>query len=229
MKPIEVVLVEDDVNVAEIVRLYLEQEGYTVYTSYTSSSGHYLIESIVPKVAILDVNLPGQSGFQLAERFRELSDGILIFLTGEKTKEKIMQGFNIGCDDYVTKPFDPQELIARVKANLRRIEVKDTKESEVLKVQDLTINYKDTNVFKNGELLELSKKEKMLLFYLSKHINQVISVETLYDVVWGYDAISDIKTVSVHMSTLRKKIEEDVKNPIYIETIRGFGYKFKME
>lgn len=223
MHPIKIVMVEDEAEIVEIVRLYLESEGFIVHTSLNATDGLRLIESIVPDVVLLDVNLAGENGFELAYRYRELSDGILIFITGEKTKDKIMQGFEIGCDDYVTKPFDPLELIARIKANIRRIKKNNSK---VLTIGNLAIHLKDLSVFKNGLAIDLFTKERMLLFYLVQHPNQVFSAEQLHRKIWGMDSDADLKTVSVHISTLRKKIEENPSDPKYIITVRGFGYKF---
>ena len=225
MRSTKIVMIEDECKIVEIVRLYLEQEGFTVYTSLNASEGLDLIESIVPDVLLLDINLPDQNGFELAYRYRELSDGILIFISGERTKDTIIKGFEIGCDDYVTKPFDPPELIARIKANIRRIR---KSESNVLTAGDLSINFKDMSVYKNGKLVDLFTKEKMLLFYLVQHPNQVFSAEQLYDSIWGIGSDADLKTISVHISTLRKKIEDDSGQPQYIHTVRGFGYKFSI-
>lgn len=224
MRSIKIVMIEDDYNIVEIVRLYLEQEGFTVYTSLNATEGFHLLESVVPDVLLLDINLPDQNGFELAYRYREQSDGVLIFISGEKTKDKIIQGFDIGCDDYVTKPFDPPELIARIKANIRRFSKND--DSDVLTVGDLSINFTDMSVYKKGKMVELFTKERMLLFFLAQHPNQVYSAEQLYDIIWGIESDAELKTVSVHISTLRKKIEEQPSHPRYIHTVRGFGYKF---
>lgn len=223
MHSIKIVMIEDENQIVQIVRLFLEKAGFTVYTALNATEGLHLIESIEPEVVLLDVNLPDQSGFELARRYREKSDGILIFITGEKTQDKVIQGFDIGCDDYVTKPFDPPELIARIKANIRRFSMKN---SDMLTFGDLSINLKDVSVCKKEKMVELFTKERMLLFYLVQHPNQVFSAEQLYDSIWGLESDADLKTVSVHISTLRKKIEDDPSHPQYIVTVRGFGYKF---
>lgn len=227
MKQIEIVIIEDDPSILEIIRLYLERESYVVFTAKNASEGLFLIESVMPDVALIDVNLPDESGFEIARKFREISNGILFFITAEKGKEKVIQGFEVGCDDYITKPFDPAEVVARVKANIRRIK-KPQNENKFI-FGNVEINFKEASVTKNGVALDLSKKEKMILFYLVQHPNQVVSTELLYEKIWGFDSISDLKTVSVHMSTLRKKIEDEPNNPKYIKTVRGFGYKFNME
>ncbi|MEC1716294.1 response regulator transcription factor [Schinkia azotoformans] len=225
MNPIKVLVIEDDASIVEILRLYLQREGFTVYTSLKAADGIRLMEEVTPHIVLLDIHLPDKSGFELARKYREISNGILIFITGEKTKTTIIQGFDIGCDDYVTKPFDPPELIARIKAQLRRSGMATAK---ILRVGDLTINFTNKSVYKNNEKIDLFIKERMLLFYLAEHPNQVFSTEQLYDNIWGIDYNTDLKTVSVHISTLRKKIEDNPKKPRYIETVRGFGYKFPL-
>ncbi len=223
MHPIKVLLIEDEYTILEIIRLYLEREGYTVYSSLNATEGLRLIEEITPDILLLDINLPDQNGFKLAQRYRELSDGILIFITGERTKSTILHGFEIGCDDYITKPFDPPELIARIKASVRRSGISSR---SLLTLGNLTINFSDKSVQKNSEKINLFTKERMLLFYLAEHPNQVFTAEQLFDYIWGMDSDAELKTVLVHISTLRKKIEENPKNPQYIQTVRGFGYKF---
>lgn len=218
-----ILIVEDDASIIEILHLYLKREGFSVYSSLNAAGGLRWMEEIIPDIVLLDLNLPDRNGFELARRYRELSNGILIFITGEKTKGTIIQGFEIGCDDYITKPFDPPEVIARIRANLRRIG-KST--SNLLTLGDLSINFSDKSVRKKESIVDLFAKEKMLLFHLAQHPNQVFSTEQLYELIWGMDSEADLKTVQVHISTLRKKIEANPKNPRYIQTVRGFGYKF---
>ncbi|SOC03427.1 two-component system alkaline phosphatase synthesis response regulator PhoP/two-component system response regulator VicR [Ureibacillus xyleni] len=224
MNYIKVVIVEDDPKIVEILTVYLEKEQYRVYTALNAVDGINLISNIQPDVLLLDVNLPDQNGFELAKKYRlQSDDGILFFITGEKAKEKLIKGFEVGCDDYITKPFDPTEVVVRLKANLRRLEKNDP---NIIRIGSLVVNFKDATVTKDGSFLALSIKEKMLLFYMMKNPNQVLTTELLYDTIWGYDSISDLKTVTVHISTLRKKIEENPNKPQYIKTVRGFGYKF---
>lgn len=223
MRSINILIVEDDCSIIEILRLYLMRYGFTVHSSLNAEDGLRQIEDVIPDIVLLDLNLPDKSGFELARRYRTLSDGILIFITGEKTKSTILHGFEIGCDDYITKPFDPPEVIARIKANLRRT---GRSTSNQLTLGDLTINFSDKSIHKNRVQVDLFAKEKLLLFHLAQHPNQVFSAEQLYDLLWGMNSDADLKTVLVHLSTLRKKIEDDPKNPQYIQTVRGFGYKF---
>ncbi|OZU89395.1 DNA-binding response regulator [Virgibacillus indicus] len=225
MRPVHILIVEDDFSIVEILRLYLEKEGYIVHYSLNAADGLHIIEKELPDIVLLDLNLPDQSGFNFAKEYRKLSDGILIIITGERTKDTIMKGFEIGCDDYITKPFDPPEVIARIKANLRRI---SRNYSDTIIAGNLSINFSDKSVSKNGEPINLFTKEKMLLFHLVQQPNQVFSVEQLFDLIWGFDSSANLKTVHVHLSTLRKKIEDDPKKPRYIITVRGFGYKFQL-
>lgn len=226
MQTINILIVEDESIIIDILRLYLEKEGFTVYSSLNAADGLRFIEEDAPDIVLLDINLPDLNGFELARRYREISDGILIFITGERTQGTIIEGFEIGCDDFITKPFDPPEVLARIKAIMRR---SGTLASNVLKLRDLTINFSDKSIYKNGQEVDLFTKEKMLLFYLVEHPNQVFSAEQLFDLIWGIDSDANLKTVSVHLSTLRSKIEDNPKNPQYIQTIRGFGYKFSTQ
>lgn len=223
MRPFKVLLIEDEYFIIEIIRLYLEREGFIVYSSQNAADGLRLMKEITPDILLLDIHLPDQTGFYLARKYRETSNGILIFITGEKEKSTILQGFEIGCDDYITKPFDPPELIARIKASIRRSGINT---SNVLTLGDLSINFSEKSVHRNNKEIELFTKERMLLFYLAEHPNRVFSADHLYDFIWGIDSDTDLKTVLVHISTLRKKIENNPKDPQHIQTVRGFGYKF---
>lgn len=218
----KVVIVEDDVDIMEVLSLYIENAGYDTYKAWTIADGQALIESKHPDVIVLDVNLPDGNGFELARIIRQQSDAVLIFLTANDLLEHKLEGFDVGADDYVTKPFIPKELIARIQAHLKR----HPKSSNTLVFDELTIHLDEKEVYKNGELINLYTKEKQLLFYLVEHINKVLSFEQLIDYVWGYDGVVDAKTLSVHMSTLRRKIEDIPSQPKWIHTIRGFGYKF---
>ncbi|MBD8005451.1 response regulator transcription factor [Bacillus norwichensis] len=225
MNTIKILIVEDEHSIITILRLYLEKEGFIVLSSASASEGMRLIDEAAPDILLLDIHLPDQNGFDVARKFREKSDGILIFITGEKSKSIVLEGFEIGCDDFIIKPFDPVELIARVKANIRRTGLAA---SEVLRLGDLTINLMNKTVYKNNQKVDLFTKEKMLLFHLAQNPNQVFSAEQLYDRIWGMDSNADLKTVQVNLSTLRKKIEDNPKKPKYIQTERGFGYKLSV-
>ncbi len=222
MTPLTILIIENDEELINILRIYLEREGFTVHSTTCPHHGVELIETINPDILLLDIHFPDQSGLELARKYREISNGILIFITGEQTKDMVMKGFEIGCDDYVRKPFAPSELIARIKAHLRRF----TPKLALSTYGNLTINFQNKTIYKHGQEVELYTKEKMLLLYLAQHPNQVFSAEHLFEQIWGMDSKADLKTIHVHISTLRRKVEVHPKKPSYIITVRGFGYKF---
>lgn len=220
----KVVVVEDDLDILEVLSLYIENAGYQLWTATTIREGQSLIIQKQPDVIILDLNLPDGNGFELAQTIRQQSNAILIFLTANDTLEHKLQGFDIGADDYITKPFIPKELLARIQAHLKRHQ----KPMNILVANELLLDFDKKEVYKNGRPISLYTKEKQLLFYLAENANKVLSFEQLLDHVWGYDGVVDTKTLSVHMSTLRRKVEDTPSNPKWIHTIRGFGYKFNL-
>lgn len=220
----KIVIVEDDLDILEVLTLYIENAGYQLWQATTMSDGKNAIFQHNPDVIILDINLPDGSGFELAETIRQQSNAILIFLTANDTLEHKLEGFDVGADDYITKPFIPKELLARIQAHLKRHQ----KSSNILQAGELVLNFDKKEVYKNGELITLFTKEKQLLFYLAENANRVLSFDQLLDHVWGYDGVVDSKTLSVHMSTLRRKVEDIPSQPKWIHTIRGFGYKFTL-
>ena len=217
-----VVIVEDDVDILEVLTLYVENAGFQTHAATTFQDGKQLILDKRPDIIVLDINLPDGNGFELAQFIRQQSNAILIFLTANDTLEYKLEGFELGADDYMTKPFIPKELIARIHAHLKRHQ----KPANQLQCGSLLLDFDKKEVFKNGETVPLFIKEKQLLFYLAENIDKVIEFEVLLDHVWGYDGIVDTKTLSVHISTLRRKIEDVPSQPKHIQTIRGFGYKF---
>lgn len=217
-----VVIVEDDLDIMEVLKLYVDNAGFQSFQATTFQEGQQLILQEQPDVIVLDVNLPDGNGFELAEVIRQQSDAILIFLTANDTLEHKLEGFNLGADDYITKPFVPKELIARIQAHLKR----HNKKNRILQCDNLLLDFDKKEVYKNGELIPLFIKEKQLLFYLAENADIVMEFEQLLDHIWGYDGIVDTKTLSVHISTLRRKIEDIPSKPKWIHTIRGFGYKF---
>ncbi len=220
----KILIVEDDIDIMEVLSLTLVNANYTVLKAPSLSTGWHLVGTQRPDLILLDVNLPDGTGFELAQKIREVSDAIIIFVTVNHLIEQKLEGFEVGADDYITKPFIPKELLARVQANLkRRI---PSKQNHVVHIDNLSIHFDEKNVYKDGQLLNLFTKEKLLLFFLMEHANQVISVDQLIDHVWGYDGVTDLKTVSVHISTLRRKIEDVPSKPKWIQTVRGFGYQF---
>lgn len=220
----KILIVEDDVDIMEVLFLSINNAGYEVLQASTISKGWEAVQSQQPDIILLDVNLPDGNGFELARKIREISDAVIIFLTVNSLIEHKLEGFDVGADDYITKPFIPKELIARIQAHLKR-KMPSQKEN-ILHIGNLSIHYDQMDIYKNGELLNLFTKEKKLLLYLIEHANIVLSVDQLINQVWGYDGVADSKTLSVHISTLRRKIEDTPAKPQQIQTIRGFGYKF---
>ena len=225
-----VLIAEDEADIRHLMTLYLQQE----YKVISYSNGEEALAGIIentPDIVLLDILLPGMNGFQICESLREKKiNAPVIFLSAKREQNDKIRGLEIGADDYMTKPFDPGELMARVKANLRRtnqeVNTKE-KDKQMVKSGDLQIDIERYAVTVGGSSIHLSTKEMQLLILLASNPHRVYSTEQLYDLIWGEDHFGDLKTVSVHISTLRKKIEKNPSKPSYIITIRGFGYKFQ--
>lgn len=225
-------IVEDDQGIRELTSLYLQKKGYTVITADTGIKALDLVHSDEPNLVLLDILLPGMSGFDVCVKIRKTSIVPVLFMSCKRDSEDKVQGFNAGADDYITKPFDLVELEARIQAILRRSgQQLETQQSthRFLSVDQLSIDLKNFDVYIRQELVNLYAKEKQLLLILVKNPNQVFSAEQLYNQIWGVESYGDLKTVMVHISNLRRKIEVDPGKPKYIQTVRGFGYKFATE
>lgn len=220
----KILIVEDDVDIMEVLFLSLASAGYEVLKAPTISKGWQAVRKQQPDLILLDVNLPDGNGFELAAKIRKISDAIIIFVTVNSLIEHKLEGFDVGADDYITKPFIPKELIARIQAHLKR--KAPSQKEKILHIDNLSVDYEQMDIYKDGELLNLFTKEKQLLLYLIEHSNKVLTVDQLINHIWGYDGVADSKTLSVHISTLRRKIEDTPTKPQRIQTIRGFGYKF---
>lgn len=222
-----VLVVDDDVNICELIRLYLEKEGCEVLTVYNGKSGLESFTESAPNIVILDIMLPGMDGWQVCREIRKISNIPIIMLTAKgETFDKVL-GLELGADDYIVKPFEPKELVARVKAVLRRYERKDYDVMEVV-FPNLVIN-KSTYVVKlNGKDLELPPKELELLYFLASNPNKVFTREQLLENVWGFDFYGDSRTVDVHVKRLREKI--DSPGQVWqLKTVWGVGYKFEVK
>ncbi len=223
----KVLVVDDDVNICELIRLYLEKEGWEVLTVYNGKSGLESFTQSAPSIVILDIMLPGMDGWQVCREIRKISNIPIIMLTAKgETFDKVL-GLELGADDYIVKPFEPKELVARVKAVLRRYERKDFDAMEVV-FPNLVIN-KSTYVVKlNGKDLELPPKELELLYFLASNSNKVFTREQLLENVWGFDFYGDSRTVDVHVKRLREKI--DMPGQVWqLKTVWGVGYKFEVK
>jgi DNA-binding response OmpR family regulator len=223
-----ILVVDDEIKIVEILKSYLENEGYIVCTAYNGADAIGLFNKEKPSLIILDIMLPDINGTEVCEFLRSKSKVPIIMLTAKTEEEDILKGLNIGADDYMTKPFSPRQLVARVKALLRRIEDDNSKESEVATFNDgdLRINEFNYEVRKSGKIINLTPVEYSILVTISKHSSKVFTREELIYIALegmfeGYD-----RTIDSHIKNLRQKIEDDPKNPVYIVTVRGIGYKF---
>ncbi|HEX9061219.1 MAG TPA: response regulator transcription factor [Clostridia bacterium] len=223
----KVLVIDDDVNICELIRLYMEKEGFEVLTTYNGIKGISTFKESTPNIIILDIMLPGADGLQVCREIRKVSSIPIIMLTAKgETFDKVL-GLELGADDYIVKPFDPKELVARVKAVLRRYERKEIDVQEIV-FPNLVINKSDYTLKINGKVLEVPPKELELLFFLASNPNKVFTREQLLEHVWGFDFYGDSRTVDVHIKRLREKI--DMENQIWqLKTVWGVGYKFEVK
>jgi len=225
----KILVVDDEKPIADILQFNLEKEGYDVVCAYDGDEAIRLAEEERPDLILLDIMLPGKDGNEVCREVRKTQTMPIIMLTAKDSEIDKVLGLELGADDYVTKPFSTRELIARVKANLRRqqhaSEEVDTKsEKKNIHIGDLTIHLDAYTVSRNGEEIELTHREFELFHYLARHIGQVMTREHLLETVWGYDYFGDVRTVDVTVRRLREKIEENPSNPVWIVTRRGVGY-----
>ena len=227
----KVLIVEDEEAIAEIEKDYLELSGFEVTVKSDGESG---LESAMGEdydICILDVMLPGVDGFEICRQVREKKNIPIILVSAKKEDIDKIRGLGVGADDYMTKPFSPSELVARVKAHLARYErlVSSSKENnDVIEIRGIKIDKTARRVFINGEEKVFTTKEFDLLTFLAEHTNHVYTKDELFKEIWDMDSIGDIATVTVHIKKIREKIEFDTSKPQYIETIWGVGYRFKV-
>lgn len=226
----KVLIIEDEKAISDIIRFNLTKEGFDVEVAYDGQDGLDKAVKIEPDLILLDVMLPLMDGFQVCKRVRETQAVPIIMLTAKEEEVDKVLGLELGADDYITKPFGMRELIARIKANLRRTDLTLGLKGEPSNVQDfanLSIDMNRYEVRKNDQVLELTLREFELLKYLAERENKVFSREQLLEEVWGYEYYGDIRTVDVTVRRLREKLEDDSSNPKYIMTKRGIGYYFR--
>ncbi|MGH2711576.1 MAG: winged helix-turn-helix domain-containing protein [Actinomycetota bacterium] len=219
-----ILLVDDDARLREIVGMALEGEGYGVRTAASAEEASEILEGLEPDLLILDVMLPGKDGFELAREIRTRSSAPILMLTAKTDTIDVVVGLESGADDYVTKPFVTKELVARIRALLRRARATETSPRKIV-VGGLEILPEAASVTKNGEPVHLTKTEFKLLLALASRPNQVFTREVLLQQVWEYDYFGDSRLVDVHVRRLRWKIEDDPRNPEIVQTVRGLGYK----
>jgi len=223
----KVLVIDDDVNICELIRLYLEKENFDVVTVNNGVQGLEEFRRQAPSIVILDIMLPGTDGWQILREIRKISSIPVIMLSAKgETFDKVL-GLELGADDYIVKPFEPKELAARIKAVLRRFDNKDTNTEEIV-YPNLNINKSDYTVKIAGKQVDMPPKELELLYFLASNPNKVYTREQLLENVWGFDFFGDSRTVDVHIKRLREKLDvPDV--PWSLKTVWGVGYKFEVK
>ncbi|WP_062351052.1 response regulator YycF [Bacillus kwashiorkori] len=224
----KILVVDDEKPIADILQFNLKKEGYEVHCAYDGDEALEMVEEIKPDIILLDIMLPNRDGMEVCREVRKKYEMPIIMLTAKDSEIDKVLGLELGADDYVTKPFSTRELLARVKANLRRHQqvtaVVEEQGTNEIAIGSLVIHPEAYIVSKRGEMIELTHREFELLFYLAKHIGQVMTREHLLQTVWGYDYFGDVRTVDVTVRRLREKIEDNPSNPSWLVTRRGVGY-----
>lgn len=223
-----ILLVDDEPTIIRLMAGYLEKEGFSIEVARDGSTAVQKASLLNPSLIVLDVMLPELDGWEVCRRIRQHSDVPILMLTARSDETDKIVGLSIGADDYLTKPFSPRELVARVKALLRRSTMRlAEKRTEWISVHELTLDLKAMTVTKRGESIHLTAIEYQLLKIMASHPGQVFTKQQLLDLCWGYQFMGDDRLVVVHVGNLRKKLEDDPGNPQYILTVRGTGYCFR--
>ena len=226
-----ILITEDEREIAELIKLYLENESYMVFCAEDGKEALELLEQESIDMAILDIMMPGMDGYELTKRIRKRSNMPILILSAKTQSCDKIRGLNLGADDYMTKPFSPSELVARVKAHLARYERligTGVQENDIIEIRGLKIDKTARRVWINGEEKNFTTKEFDLLTFLAQNPNRVFTKDELFKEIWAMESIGDIATVTVHIKKIREKIELNTAKPQYIETIWGVGYRFKV-
>jgi two-component system response regulator ResD len=222
----KVLIVDDDENISEVIKMYLENSGYETKVSHNGREAQEFFVQYKPDLVMLDIMLPSVDGIDVLKWIRKQSETPVIMLTAKgETFDKVL-GLELGADDYIVKPFEPKEMVARVKAVLRRYNV-ENEDKEVLKFPDLTVDINSYNVVFKGAEVKMPPKEFELLYFLARNKNRVFTREQLLCEVWGYDYPGDSRTVDVHIKRLREKLHDGANWEL--ETVWGVGYKFEVK
>ena len=227
----KILIVEDEVAIAELEKDYLELSGFDVVMQHTGDAGLKAALNEDFNLIILDLMLPNVDGFEICKKVREKKDIPIIMVSAKKEDIDKIRGLGLGADDYMTKPFSPSELVARVKAHLARYERlvgSGVKANEIIEIRGIKIDKTARRVYVNGEEKAFTTKEFDLLTFLAENPNHVFTKEELFNKIWDMESIGDIATVTVHIKKIREKIEFNTSKPQYIETIWGVGYRFKV-
>ena len=230
MKPPKILIIDDEQSIINLVSAYLRPEGYEVHTATDGPAGLKVARGLNPDLIVLDIMLPGLDGIELLTQLRRESDVYVIMLTAKTEETDKIIGLSVGADDYLTKPFSPRELVARIKAALRRYgKTGAMPDSRILKFNRLRIDPEARLVWKDDEQVDLTAIEFDLLHTLAQHHGRVLSREQLLEQVWGHDFYGEARVVDVHLGHIRKKIEDNPALPAFIITVRGVGYRFAGE
>lgn len=221
-----ILLVEDDARVREFVADYFIKEGFQIHEAENGRAAMELFESLEISLVILDIMIPELDGWSVCKRLRKISDVPIIMLTARSDEDDKLMGYDLGADDYITKPFSPRVLVAKAKMLLKRAEGSVGRKDGILRCNDIEIDRLSCTVTIDNELVELAPKEYQLLLYLAENKNIVLSRENILSKVWGYDYYGDLRTVDTHIKKIRSKLGE---RAIYIATVIGSGYKFEVK
>lgn len=227
----KILIVDDDNNIAELISLYLTKECFETMIVGDGESALSAADSFSPNLILLDLMLPGIDGFEICKKVREVKNTPIIMVSAKKDDIDKIRGLGLGADDYITKPFSPSEMVARVKAHMARYERligSGTPENEIIEIRGLKIDKTARRVYINGEEKNFTTKEFDLLAFLAQNPNHVFTKEELFSKIWDMESLGDIATVTVHIKKIREKIEFNTAKPQYIETIWGVGYRFKV-
>lgn len=225
-----ILVIDDDYNICELVRMYLEKEGYGVETANSGNAGVDKVRLMQPSLVLLDIMLPGMDGFEVCREIRKTSTVPIIMLTAkDDTFDKVL-GLELGADDYISKPFDTRELIARIKAVMRRCDGKaeNASDEKIIEYKNIKINQSNYELQINGKTVDVPPKELELLYFLASNPNKVFTREQLLDEIWGYDFFGDSRTVDVHIKRIREKTEP-AEDGWTLKTVWGVGYKFEVK
>lgn len=229
-----ILIIEDDLSIAELQKDYLEVAGFEVNVYNNGLEGLKAFQDNKVDLLILDIMLPGMDGLEILRNLKDDKDVPVLLVSAKKEEIDKIKGLSSGADDYITKPFSPGELVARVKAHLENYErlklrfSEGAKKTNALSIRGLKIDIDSHRVFVLGKEVNLAQKEYALLLYMAQNPNRVFGREELFERVWGLEAMGDSATVTVHIARIREKIESDLSNPQYIETVWGAGYRFRV-
>ena len=227
----KILIVEDEEAIADLERDYLELSGFTVEVANDGDTGLQKALNEDYDLLILDLMLPGTDGFDICRQVRDVKNTPIVMVSAKKDDIDKIRGLGLGADDYMTKPFSPSELVARVKAHMaryQRLVGSNAQQNDIVEIRGIKIDKTARRVWVNGEERTFTTKEFDLLTFLASHPNHVYSKEELFREIWDMESIGDIATVTVHIKKIREKVEVDTSNPQYIETIWGVGYRFKV-